>query len=365
MESIDLTSSKIIQLETQDWFNGLIEDCKSTVVETEFTSRWIIVEGYHALGKRIVGEKENFTRSEIYGKNVIRVIAEKINRSESTVEKAVQFYEKYPDLSLLPEGKNTSWSKICKKYLPTSKKSVTTVEVSWEKEKQEQPEELPTILVNDLDIVTFTFRENLDLFLNIRDGLSSIDSKRLSIAFATQLKSKFKVDDIKKCVNEYAKGKVEKETTFLKDLETEIISTNNIVSENNNISPVSPSLFENTLPPLSQKTITKKEQPTIRQNPLPQLVSQYRELYKSKFNREPVISPTSWAKWGKLLKIKISQGYTISEIITLLQIFAKSKDSDKLAFDPSVLLSDFVFNKMLAIKSKSSNVVMEGKYGKF
>lgn len=366
MESIDLTSPKITQLETQDWFNGLIEDCKSTIVEAVFTSRWAIIEGYHILGKRISEEKENFTHAEIYGKNITRLIAEKIYKSESTVEKAVQFYEKYPDLSLLPEGKNTSWWKICQKYLPTPNKSVITANVPWEKEKQEQPEEPLNISVNDLDTVTFTLRNNLDLFLSIKGGFSLTDNHGISIAFAKQLKEKFKNKDIKVFINEYAKRKTEKEINFLKDLETEVSSTDNFTTAIDTISSNIPSLFKNTVPLSSQEAITKEEQPANKL-PLPQLISHYRQLYKSKFNQDPVISPASWGKWGKLLKTKLAQGYAINEIITLLQVFAKAKDSnlENLGFNLGAFFSDTVFNKMLAIKSKSSNVVVEGKYAKY
>ena len=33
-----------------EWFNHLIDDCHDIIIEAEFTSRWALVEGYHALG---------------------------------------------------------------------------------------------------------------------------------------------------------------------------------------------------------------------------------------------------------------------------------------------------------------------------
>ena len=42
-----------------DWFNHLIDDCQNIIVEAEFTSRWVLVEGYHALGTRILQEYNN------------------------------------------------------------------------------------------------------------------------------------------------------------------------------------------------------------------------------------------------------------------------------------------------------------------
>ena len=41
------------ELTKQEWFAAFIDDCESIIVEAEFTSRWVLVEGYHALGTRI------------------------------------------------------------------------------------------------------------------------------------------------------------------------------------------------------------------------------------------------------------------------------------------------------------------------
>ena len=35
-------------------YNSFVEECKDILVEAEFTSRWALIEGYHALGKHIV-----------------------------------------------------------------------------------------------------------------------------------------------------------------------------------------------------------------------------------------------------------------------------------------------------------------------
>ena len=111
------------ELTKQEWFAALIDDCESIIVEAEFVSRWVLVEGYHALGTRILQEHHNFERRKIYGAKITQCIGESLNKSKSTIEKAIQFAKKYPDLTLLPEGKNTSWFKICNKYLPVQKES--------------------------------------------------------------------------------------------------------------------------------------------------------------------------------------------------------------------------------------------------
>lgn len=104
-----------------DWFNSLITDCKDIIGRSEFTSRWALVEGYHAFGKRILAEHDNFERSQIYGGEVVVRIAESVGKSQATVWKAIQFVKRYPNLKLLPGGDKMTWGTICNKLLPTPK----------------------------------------------------------------------------------------------------------------------------------------------------------------------------------------------------------------------------------------------------
>ena len=105
----------------QPWYVNLIDDCKTIVVETEFTSRWALVEGYHGLGTRILQENENFERAKVYGQDIVQRVAESLNKKPRTIYYAVQFARKYPDLDLLPEGKNCNWHRIINKYLTDGK----------------------------------------------------------------------------------------------------------------------------------------------------------------------------------------------------------------------------------------------------
>ena len=107
-----------------DWYQSLIDDCQSIMVEAEFTSRWALVEGYHTLGMRILTENDNFERQKIYGQKIVQRVAESLNKKERTIFNAVKFAKKFPDLAVLPEGKNTSWRKICNEYLPEHKEPV-------------------------------------------------------------------------------------------------------------------------------------------------------------------------------------------------------------------------------------------------
>uniref|UniRef100_A0A6M3JKL3 Uncharacterized protein n=1 Tax=viral metagenome TaxID=1070528 RepID=A0A6M3JKL3_9ZZZZ len=102
---------------TESWYNQLIEDLQDLLVETEFTSRWTLIEGYHSLGSRILQENENFERSKIYNQDIVQRIANSLGRKTRTIYYAIQFAREYPNLNLLPEGKNISWHHIINKYL--------------------------------------------------------------------------------------------------------------------------------------------------------------------------------------------------------------------------------------------------------
>ncbi len=130
MSNADLAMS-VIPLERQDWFINLVEECKDLVTETEFTSRWTLVEGYHGLGSRILQENNNFERAKVYGEGICNAVAESLKKRPRTIYYAIQFAKVYPDLNLLPEGKDTSWHKVINKYLTdgTEKKVVKKVDL--------------------------------------------------------------------------------------------------------------------------------------------------------------------------------------------------------------------------------------------
>ena len=105
------------ELVNTEWYQTLVEECNAIIIETEFTARWALVEGYHQLGKRILKENDNFERAKIYGQEITAHVSQSLGKHKRTIERAIQFYKKYPDLNKLPEGKNTSWHKIVNKYL--------------------------------------------------------------------------------------------------------------------------------------------------------------------------------------------------------------------------------------------------------
>lgn len=103
-----------------DWYQSLVDDCRSIITEAVFTSRWALVEGYHMLGERIVTDAE-FQRHAKGNKSLFATVAQNLGVSDRTIYYAVQFYEKFPDLALVPEGKNITWKKLITEYLTEPK----------------------------------------------------------------------------------------------------------------------------------------------------------------------------------------------------------------------------------------------------
>lgn len=112
------------ELVNTEWYQSLVSDCQTIMTEAVFISRWALVQGYHDLGKRILEEHDNFERNKIYGEGIVQGLALSLNMSSRILWYAIQFVNKYPDLSKVPEGKNITWNKIITKYLTTSKEQV-------------------------------------------------------------------------------------------------------------------------------------------------------------------------------------------------------------------------------------------------
>lgn len=134
-------------IEVQDWYQSLVDDCRAIMTEAVFNSRWELLAGYHAVGKRISTEN-NLNRKDIYGKKILKGLSKSIEMSERNLYSSIQFYKKYPDLSKLPDGKNASWTKVLKLLpeppepetpaLPDGKYRVIYADPPWLYNKGEQ-----------------------------------------------------------------------------------------------------------------------------------------------------------------------------------------------------------------------------------
>ena len=114
-----------LPMKKDDWYQRLISECQDIIVEHSFASRWAVVEGYHTLGKRILEEHDNFERAG-YGERIAARVSESLGKHPRSIERAIQFARKFPELSLLKEGKDISWHVICQKYLPAPKEDKET-----------------------------------------------------------------------------------------------------------------------------------------------------------------------------------------------------------------------------------------------
>jgi hypothetical protein len=95
--------------------NNLAEEIRQIWVEKGFDSRMTVIEMYHEIGKLILSQRD----ANIQSLSVLSGIQER------QLQRAVQFAKKFPDLALLPEGKNISWHSIVNKYLPEHSSTLT------------------------------------------------------------------------------------------------------------------------------------------------------------------------------------------------------------------------------------------------
>lgn len=104
-----------------DWYQSLVDDCKAIVTERLWRSRQEVIEGWHEVGQRIATDA-NYKKFAHGNGETKKKLAADIGASVQTLYKAIQFYEQYPKLShalqTFEEGKNISWRKITKLYLP-------------------------------------------------------------------------------------------------------------------------------------------------------------------------------------------------------------------------------------------------------
>jgi hypothetical protein len=110
-----------------------------------------LVEGYWNLGQRL-REDMNFEKYSREQPNLLQRVAESLNMSERTIYYAMQFFDKFPDLSMLPEGKDVSWKKIVTKYLPEAREGKPSLPREFKNAEPITPNELMDFLSENEDI---------------------------------------------------------------------------------------------------------------------------------------------------------------------------------------------------------------------
>ena len=112
-------------LTKSNWYKELVDECKGLITEGIFSSRWVLIETYHKVGKLLREEK----RMDIT--DLVNGCAVDMQVSERKLWYAVKFFDQYPDISKLPEGKNISWQKIKTQYLTEGREK----QVKYKREK--------------------------------------------------------------------------------------------------------------------------------------------------------------------------------------------------------------------------------------
>jgi hypothetical protein len=152
-------------LESSEWYKSLVDDCKAIITEAVFASNWALVEGYHELGKRLRqdGCREPITK-------LLQRVAVDIGSSERTLWYAVQFYDKFPDLELLPLGKDASWRKVIA-LLPEAK------------EEKEDKDETYDNIIDCIDLMKEYAKATLEIANNIEYRKTIVSPAQATLVF--------------------------------------------------------------------------------------------------------------------------------------------------------------------------------------
>lgn len=110
----------------EQWYQRLIDDCKTIIIETEFVARITVIEGKHQVGKRILEDEYRLVSGGSDMRQALSRVTKFLPISERELYRCVQFARLYPDLSLLPRGKAISWHYIVNKLLAQPKQITTS-----------------------------------------------------------------------------------------------------------------------------------------------------------------------------------------------------------------------------------------------
>ena len=114
----EIVEQNKFELITSEWFQALIEECKTTIIERRYRSATELLKMKWSLGDRILEDVGKFERAQIYGRQIIVTVSRALDCSEREIYRCIQFRKKYPEIDNLPEGKAITWHKIVNIYLP-------------------------------------------------------------------------------------------------------------------------------------------------------------------------------------------------------------------------------------------------------
>lgn len=117
----------------ENWYQSLVDECRGHIIEARTASAWTLIVAYHAVGCRIISEKQKFEGKGIYGQQIADKVAKSIGINRQYVFDAVKFAEKYPDIQMFPGDKSLTWNRVRQQYLMTAE----------QKEKEEKSKNCP------------------------------------------------------------------------------------------------------------------------------------------------------------------------------------------------------------------------------
>lgn len=103
------------ELLTTNWYENFIEECVSSWQEKNWTLAWGVIERNHSIGETIRRYSEQQNASVTH---LVQLAADKIQCSETLIWQCLDFFDKFPDMNALPEGKAMNWTKIRNELLP-------------------------------------------------------------------------------------------------------------------------------------------------------------------------------------------------------------------------------------------------------
>lgn len=114
----------------ENWYQQLVDDCRQHSIEALTASKWIVICAFHAIGSRILQERERFEQKGIKEAGVADKVAKSTGINRQYVYDSINFARKFPDLNMFPGDKAMSWNKVRQQYLLTEEQK--------EKEKKDK-----------------------------------------------------------------------------------------------------------------------------------------------------------------------------------------------------------------------------------
>lgn len=101
----------------EGWYQELVDTCRSHIIEARTASAWTLICAYHAVGARILSEKQRFEGKGVYGEKIVDKVSKSIGINRQYVFDSVRFAEKFPDLNMFPGDKALTWNRLRQQYL--------------------------------------------------------------------------------------------------------------------------------------------------------------------------------------------------------------------------------------------------------